>query len=128
MEKRKEDYIMETKEKFIPTTPLQLTTSKPQGKIKRKAIKFDFLAGQWLDNVKLRVKESSYVKYYNLVQNHILPELGDLRASQLTTDVIEQFVQEKLRNGKKDGNGGLSEKTVKDILAILKAYILYIFK
>ncbi len=116
---------METKEKFIPTTPSQLTQPRISGKLKRKAIKFDFLAGQWLDNAKLRVKESSYVKYYNLVQNHILPDLGDLRAAQLTTDVIEQFVQKKLRFGKKDGNGGLAEKTVKDILAILKEICLY---
>lgn len=116
---------METKEKFIPTMSQQFAAPKMSVKLKRKAIKFDFLAEQWLDNVKMRIKESSYVKYHNLVQNHILPELGDCKAVQMTTDVIEQFVQNKLKNGKRDGNGGLSEKTVKDILAVLKEICLY---
>ena len=34
-------------------------------------MEFEAIVRQWLDNVRLRVKESSYVKYNNLVRNHI---------------------------------------------------------
>lgn len=66
------------------------------------------LALRWLENVRLRVKESTYVKYYNITQNHILPKLGTHTADQLTTEVVEQFVHEKLVHGRSNGNGGLS--------------------
>lgn len=81
---------------------------------------FGEFAGAWLRNVKFHVKESSYVKYYNLVENHILPQLGEVKISNFTTKLVEGFIEEKLKNGKLRGNGGLSEKTVKDIFVILK--------
>ena len=34
------------------------------------------IAEQWLENSRMRVKESSYIKYRNLLQNHILPCMG----------------------------------------------------
>lgn len=75
---------------------------------------------KWLNNAKLHIKESSYVKYYNILKNHIIPSIGKLNICDLTTDTAEVFISEKLKNGKINGDGGLSEKTVKDILAVLK--------
>ena len=75
---------------------------------------------QWLKNVKFRVKESSYAKYYNLAHNHIIPCLGEITLRKLTTGVVQEFIEEKLKNGRMDGRGGLSEKTVRDILIIIK--------
>lgn len=92
---------------------------------KHKYITLEPLALQWLDTASLRVKESSYVKYYNLVQNHILPDLGDCPLERLTTTMVYQFVQGKLNNGRRDGRGGLSEKTVKDMLMVLREICLY---
>ena len=117
---------MKTKEKRITTASQQLPAFETSRVPEHKAlVRFDVLTVQWLKNVKLRIKESSYVKYYNMVQNHIVPELGTYRMDELTTEIVEQFVQKKLTSGKRDGRGGLSEKTVKDILAILKEICLY---
>ena len=54
----------------------------------RKHQKLETIVPQWLENSKMRVKESTYVKYVNLTSNHILPLLGDLEAEKLTTDRI----------------------------------------
>lgn len=116
---------METKENQITGTVQQFTISKIFKRTKHKLFKFEPLAMQWLKNTKLRVKESTYVKYYNIVQNHMIPDLGKWQLERLTTEVVEQFVQNKLQCGKRDGSGGLSEKTVKDILVILKEICLY---
>ncbi|MCI9132651.1 MAG: site-specific integrase [Lachnospiraceae bacterium] len=86
---------------------------------------FTTLSARWLENVRLRVKESTYVKYYNITKNHILPKLGTYTADQLTTETVEQFVQEKLVHGRCNGTGGLSEKTVKDILTVLQETCRY---
>lgn len=117
---------MKTKEKRTANAVHQLSTPKTLSGPEHKAsIRFDALTAQWLKNVKLRIKESSYVKYYNMAQNHIIPTLGEYQTDKLTTEAVEQFVQKKLISGKRDGSGGLSEKTVKDILAILKEICLY---
>ena len=93
--------------------------------VKHKSIQLEMMAIQWLKNTKLRVKESSYVKYHNMVQNHIIPDLGSWRRDQLTTEAVELFVQKKLECGRKNGKSGLSEKTVMDLLTILKEICLY---
>ena len=116
---------METKENRITNVVQQLTTPKRFKATKRRSVKFEDLSSQWLKNVKLRIKESSYVKYHNMVQNHMIPDLGHWQMADLTTEIVEQFVQKKLTCGKRNGKGGLSEKTVKDILAILKEICLY---
>lgn len=87
---------------------------------KQEQMQFKTLAENWLNNVKLHIKESSYVKYHNIVKNHIIPGLGEIVISDFTTNVVEMFIEEKLTNGKKTGKGGLSEKTVKDILVVIK--------
>lgn len=81
---------------------------------------FYVFADRWLQNTKLHVKESSYVKYVNLLQNHILPELGPIRMCNMTTEVVEAFIKNRLTMGKMSGNGGLSEKTVKDMIMVVK--------
>ena len=90
----------------------------------RKNEKLETIVPQWLENSKIRVKESTYVKYVNLTANHILPLLGDIEAERLTTDTIEQFVQSRLNAGNKQGKG-LAEKTVKDLLIVLKDICRY---
>ncbi len=42
-------------------------------------------AQQWLSSAKLRVKESSYANYENIISKHILPILGREYMSNLTT-------------------------------------------
>ena len=86
---------------------------------------FEEIAAQWLVNIRLRIKESSYVKYHYLLQKHLLPELGGVEMSELTTDRAEAFVRKLLEQGRCDGNGGLAEKTVRDILWVLKDICLY---
>ena len=113
---------MKTKEKQLTTVTHRLTQLKPA---KYKSIRLETIAVQWLKNTKLRVKESSYVKYHNMIHNHIIPDLGAWKMEQLTTEVVELFVQKKLERGRKNGKSGLSEKTVKDLLTILKEICLY---
>lgn len=90
----------------------------------RKHQKLETIVPQWLENSKMRVKESTYVKYVNLTSNHILPLLGGLETEKLTTDRIEQFIQSRLEAGNKQGRG-MAEKSVKDLLLVLKDICRY---
>ena len=82
------------------------------------------LCGIWLDEVKTHLKPSSYVKYRNLIKNHILPSIGSYKIQYLDTALVRKLADEKLMCGNLYG-GGLSAKTVKDILSVLRLVINY---
>ncbi|MCL1857057.1 MAG: N-terminal phage integrase SAM-like domain-containing protein, partial [Kiritimatiellaeota bacterium] len=54
------------------------------------------------------------------MRHHILPTFGNAPIAKLTRADINAFTHGKLHDGRMDGNGGLSPKTVRDILSILK--------
>ena len=86
---------------------------------------FNDLAQLWLDAEKMRVKESSYSRYSYSLKNYILPEIGSIELSKLTANTILQFSEKLLCNGRKDGSGGLSGKTVADTISIIKNIVLF---
>ena len=73
----------------------------------------------WLQSKRLSVKESSYGKYRHTVDCYIRPHLDGCRACDLTTELVADYVQDLLQNGRRDGQG-LAPKTVQDILVIVK--------
>ena len=74
----------------------------------------------WLIEKKEYIKESTYANYSNNIFNHIIPKLGNYYLQDLNHKIIQDFLLNLFKNGRKDGNGGLSEKTVKDITIIVK--------
>ena len=57
----------------------------------------DFL-NWWLEEVhRLNIRDSSYLRYRGLLNNHILPELGQYQLKKLTTQRIQTFYNKKLK-------------------------------
>lgn len=73
----------------------------------------------WVNFRKDSVKESTFAHYMNLIERHILPVLGNIYVSALTTETINNFLKQQLNSGRVDGKGGLSPKTVSDIRSVL---------
>ena len=78
-------------------------------------------AEQWLSSAKLRVKESSYANYTNIVNKHILPILGGELMTHLTTNRLNDFINIKLTSGRLNGKGVLSAKSVRDIMTVYRS-------
>lgn len=74
----------------------------------------------WLYKAKIKTKQSTYSRYHDIVYKHIVPILGDIKISHLTNDTLNRFVLQKVENGRLDGKGGLSPKTISDITLVLK--------
>lgn len=70
----------------------------------------------WKEDKKQYVKKSSYSAYVLLIENHLLPSFGE-QISVKEIDV-QQFVFNKLQEG-------LSQKTIKDILIVLKMILKF---
>ena len=69
------------------------------------------IALAWKSDKQRYVKQSTYAAYVLILENHILPSFGECRA--LSEQLVQDFVLKKL-------NSGLSIKTVKDLLVVLK--------
>lgn len=69
------------------------------------------IAVLWRDNKKQFVKESTYSAYCLLLTNHIVPFFGN--KEEFTEADVQQFALDSLSDG-------LSEKTVKDIIVVIK--------
>ena len=91
--------------------------------IKSKKIFYKDWIYSWLIEKKDYIKESTYANYSNNIFNHIIPNLGDYTLNELNHKIIQDFLLELSKNGKRNGSGGLSEKTIKDITIIVKGSI-----
>lgn len=83
------------------------------------------ILSSWLQSARINVKESTYMRYKQLIKKHIVPSLGKYQFSRISTQLVERFVDDKLRSGRLDGKGGLSPKTVTDIITIIKSSMDY---
>lgn len=70
----------------------------------------------WKAEKKLYVKRSTVSTYTLLIQNHILPTFGCKK--DICEDEVQKFVLEKL-------NSGLSAKSTKDVIIVLKMILRY---
>ncbi|BBM36173.1 tyrosine-type recombinase/integrase [Pseudoleptotrichia goodfellowii] len=94
-------------------------------KTKIEDMKYEKLADLWLEREKNFLKISTYSTYKNLHETHIKPVFGNEFIGNISNESLQQFIFDKLKNGRLDGNGGLSRKTVKDIMTIIKISINY---
>ncbi len=91
----------------------------------RSAETYGYWIDEWLRSKRLSVKESTYVRYVKTAEKHIKPALGKYPINKIGTALMEQYVLDKLRGGRVDRSGGLSAKTVSDIMAMIKGSFKY---
>jgi integrase len=83
----------------------------------------DFLLNRWLlshaknKNLALR----TVAGYRDQLERHIIPALGSIRLVDLKPVTIEAYYTQSMENGRIDGKGGLSARSVKQHHAIMHA-------
>ena len=103
---------------------IALPVASVSGKGPTAAILFSVLAEDWLNLMRPQIKESTYIKYYNLLSSYILPVYKDSKPESITPESLESFCNKLLVSGGKHKKG-LSSKTVGDILALIKSIVKY---
>lgn len=88
-------------------------------------IKLCDVALEWLETAKIEVKESTYALYQRNVERHIIPIVGGLKLSQVTSQRLTAFASDLLSHGRCDGKGGLSSNTVQDICTLTGSILEY---
>ena len=74
------------------------------------------IANLWKEEKKQYVKKSTFAAYSLILETHILPSFGNL--TEVTEKEMQDFVLLKL-------NAGLSQKTIKDMLIVLRMILKY---
>lgn len=80
---------------------------------------FEIIAAEWLNFVKIRIKESTYNKYWNLLSRYILPMFKNRALTEINFEYICEKCNQLLIAGGQKGTG-LSPKTVSDILSLIR--------
>lgn len=73
---------------------------------------------RWSAQNQLRVKESTYNRYQYLIHSNILPYLGEYRVSEITTELMQNYIHFLLTDN--NLRTPLSPKTVRDTVAVVK--------
>lgn len=69
---------------------------------------------QWLsDYAEVNLAATTYDDYRQTIEGHIIPAIGQIKLTELKPTHIQHYQSNKLKKGKKRGEGGLSSTTVK---------------
>jgi integrase len=68
---------------------------------------------EWLASIRASVRPSTWAAYKMLAEAHILPALGMTPVQRLTASRLNSFYGDLLENGRRDGGGPLSARTVR---------------
>ena len=74
----------------------------------------------WLTSREAMVKEATIASYAASIGNHLLPTLGPLTLEELTEPRLQSAALSWLEEGRCDGDGGLSEATVRGMVSLVK--------
>jgi len=67
------------------------------------------------DFASVALRPSTYISYEGYIFNHINPIMGGVLLKELSTERLQVFYNEKFKDGRVDGKGGLSPKTLRNM-------------
>ncbi len=85
----------------------------------RENILFKELSNKWLKESEIKNKQSTCAIYRGIIQRHILPYFGHMKANTIERNHINSFIAQKAFQGK------LEVKTIHDITRVLMQIIKY---
>lgn len=85
---------------------------------------FEELAWEWLNSLKPRLKESSIVKYTNILKSYLFLEFKERRITEIARSEVSMFSCKLLVSGGVKQEG-LSAKTVTGIISVMKNVFVY---
>ncbi|MER8455832.1 site-specific integrase [Mesorhizobium sp. M1300] len=74
---------------------------------------------EWLKFIKPSVAPKTHERYAEILQKGVAPLLGDVTLAKLKTDRIDGAFSKALTEGRRDGKGGLSPRTVHHMRRVL---------
>lgn len=110
----------------VKTRLSEIAKETPQQNIPRSSEKtFGEVLELWMENNRIRLKGGTINKYRNLMDAQIMPELGAMKVTDITSTVINNFLTQKLQSGRIDKSGGLSASYVRSIMLVVNSALKF---
>lgn len=91
----------------------------------KKERTFAETAEEWMDYNFPNLKKSTRLKYQEMLERHIIPEIGGLHIDYLDENMIHAFLAKKLNFGRLKDGSGLSSSYVKTMGIIVSSVVQY---
>lgn len=120
----------EVKEKLVVIkanqfyTPTKKNPNEIEVQNNNECIYFSEIAKEWLVVHSSQWKQSSNIRYSNIINKHLLPEWGNRNIMEITRTEVMNFI-ENLLSGVKNNQEGLAPKTVNNIISVLRSILQY---
>ena len=79
-----------------------------------------YLEEEWLPAIRATVRPTTHEHYASNVRAHIAPRLGHVILQDLSSAQLNRLYADLLENGRRQGTGGLSPKSVRHIHTLIR--------
>lgn len=93
-----------------------------------KNTQFKTLVNEWLIAKKTMVTASTHANFVLITENHLIPYFGKQKIGSITESDIQKYILYLYDEGRLDKNGGLTIKTIRDVILVLKLALEYAYK
>ncbi len=59
--------------------------------LKEEIVLLQDITNEWLTDIRCQIKDSTYIKYRNMIQSYIIPEIGNYPINNLTIECLNSF-------------------------------------
>ena len=91
-------------------------------------IQYKTLVNQWLKAKRSMITPSTHANFILIAENHLIPYFGKRRIGGITEQDIQEYIMYLYNNGRLDKKGGLTVKTIRDVILVLRLSMEYAYR
>lgn len=89
---------------------------------------FKTLVNDWLKNKRSMITASTHANFILIAENHLIPYFGTRKIGSLTESDVQKYILYLYEEGRLDKSGGLTVKTIRDIILVLRLSMEYAYR
>lgn len=86
------------------------------------------LVNEWLKSKQPMITASTYANFVLIVENHLIPRFERSKIGAITESDIQEYILYLYQNGRLDNTGGLTVKTIRDVILVMRLSLTYAYK
>lgn len=89
---------------------------------------FKTLVNTWLNSKQAMITASTHANFVLIAENHLIPQFGRRKIGTITESDIQGYIMHLYNEGRLDNSGGLTVKTIRDVILVLRLALTYAYK
>ena len=89
---------------------------------------FKTLVNTWLNQKKPMITPSTHASFTLIAENHLIPYFGKRKIGSITEADIQNYISYLYNAGRLDKSGGLTVKTIRDVILVLRLAMEFAYK